>query len=105
MLKLEATLIAWTPARPWRHGWSPERGVDFIVWSPGRRRTADGSTATARIAAAEPVSFVEADEMLPTGVTVVRRFVSLVAEVARPEPAERSLTRAWSAVARKLPDS
>jgi hypothetical protein len=108
MLKLEATLIAWTAARPWRNGWSPERGVDFIVWNPDRRRTPDVATRPARIAAAEPVSFIEADEILPTGVTVVRRYVSLAAQAVKPataEPAERPLTRAWSSMARKLPGS
>lgn len=108
MLRLEATLIARMAARPWRDGWSLERAVDFIIFAPNRHRVAGATAEPAWIVAPEPVSFIEADETLPTGATVVRHYVSLAAratEAAAIEPVERPLTRAWSSVARKLPGS
>lgn len=108
MLKLEATLIATTVMRPRRNGWSPEHGVDFILFDPTPKRIAAPVTEQARIAAAEPVSFIEADDGLFEGAGAVRRYVSLAAraaEAAALEPVDRPLTRAWSSVARKLPGS
>lgn len=110
MLKLEATLIATTAARPSRSGWSPDRGVDFIVWTPLRQADDAPRAATAPGAARERASFLEADDILAPGMAVVRRYVSLAAQAAEAEAAAReraapSLTRAWSSLARKLPRS
>lgn len=108
MLKLEATLIARMPARPWRHGWSPDRGIDFIVWAPIPQAIAAAPIEAERRVAGEPVSFLDAEEILSAGTTVVRRYVSLAAE--RAEAAARDstdlpLARAWSSVARKVAGS
>jgi len=108
MLKLEATLIATTVAQPWRNGWSLDRGIDFIVWAPIRQAIAAAPAETRRAVAGEPVSFLEADDILPPGVAVVRRYVSLAAQAAEAEARDNTdtpLTRAWSSVARKVPGS
>lgn len=102
MLKLEATLIPTTAARPRRGGWSPDRGVDFIIPAvvhPPRV----AATQRARIAA-EPACFLDADD----SPLVVGRCVSLAAPGADAGARDRTdipLTRAWSSPARKLPGS
>ncbi len=110
MLKLEATLVATTAVRPSRDGWSPDRGVDFVVWTPMQQTIAATSAAPAPIVTPERASFLEADDILPPGMAVVRRYVSLAAQAAEAEAAAREnadlpLTRAWSSVARKVPRS
>ena len=107
MLKLEATLVATTVVQPWRTGWSIDRGVDFIVQAPMPRTIAAQAEAP-RIAAAEPVSFLDADDILSHGTTVLRRYVSLSAQragAATRDHAELPLARAWSSVARKVAGS
>ncbi|MFA4892819.1 hypothetical protein [Brevundimonas sp.] len=104
MLKLEATLVATTTARPWRGGWSPDRGVDFIVGAPLRESVAAAPANAERIVAGEPVSFLDADDILAPGMAVIRRYVSLAAQAADAS-ADPPLTRAWSSVARKVPGS
>ena len=110
MLKLDATLVATTAVRPSRDGWSPDRGVDFVVWAPTRQAIAAAPTRAEWTVSPEPVSFLEADDILLSGVAVVRRYVSLAAQAAEAEATAREnadlpLTRAWSSVARKLPRS
>lgn len=110
MLKLEATLIATTAARPSRGGWAPDRGVDFVVWTPVRQTIAATAAAPAPIVTPERASFLEADDILAPEMAVIRRYVSLAAHAAEAEATAREnadlpLTRAWSAVARKLPRS
>ena len=109
MLKLEATLIARMPARPWRHGWSPDRGIDFIVWAPMPPAIAAAPADAERmVVAGEPVSFLDADEILSAGTTVVRRYVSLAAQRAQAaarDSTDLPLARAWSSVARKVAGS
>lgn len=108
MLKLEATLVATTVARPWRNGWSLDRAVDFIVWRPTRQTIAAAPANVEPVVANEPVSFLDADDTLPPGVGIVRRYVSLAAqraEAAASEGLDLPLTRAWSSVARKVPGS
>lgn len=105
MLKLEATLIATTAARPWRGGWSPDRGVDFII--PAVVHPLVAATHGARIAA-EPACFLDTDDSPPAGTLVVGRYVSLAAQAADAGARDRTdvpLTRAWSSPARKLPGS
>ena len=60
MLRLRATLVAMTAARPWRTGWSVERGVDFVLAAPAL--PAPVPAETDRRAAAEPPSFIDPDE-------------------------------------------
>lgn len=109
MLKLEATLVATTVARPWRNGWSLDRGIDFIVQAPTRPTIAAAPTA-GRAVASEPASFLDPDEILPPGMAVARRYVSLAAQAAEARAAAREskdipLTQAWSSMARKVPGS
>jgi hypothetical protein len=108
MLKLEATLIARMAARMRRNGWSLDGGVDFIVWTPVRHATLIAPAATVEPARGEPVSFLDADDILPVGTAVVRRHVSRAAqaaEAAARDSKDTPLTRAWSSVPRKLPGS
>lgn len=111
MLKLKATLVATTAARPRRNGWSLDGGVDFIVWAPEQRAIIAAPAEAGRTVASEPASFLDADDVLIHGLAVVRRYVSLAAqaaeaaEAAAREPVDRPLTRAWSSVARKVPGS
>lgn len=107
MLKLEATLVATTAARPWRGGWSLHNGIDFIVWAPMRPAIAAPVRAEPRVAC-EPVSFLDVDDILAPGSAVVLRYVSLAAqaaEAAARDSAEIPLTRVWSSMARKIPGS
>ncbi|WP_332658547.1 hypothetical protein [Brevundimonas sp.] len=108
MLKLEATLVATTAVRPWRSGWSPDHGIDFIVWSPGRQAIPATPPEAGRRVASEPASFLDGDDITP-GTTVVKRYVSLAAaraaETAAREPVDLPLTRAWCSMARKVPGS
>jgi len=108
MLKLEATLIATTAARPWRSGWSPERGIDFIALGPIPGLIGVAPVEVERTVANEPVSFLDADDILPGGATGVRRHISLagrIAEASARDVADVPLARAWSSVARKVPGS
>ncbi|MGZ9099978.1 MAG: hypothetical protein ACXW3O_09765 [Brevundimonas sp.] len=96
MLRLRATLVAMTAARPWRAGWSMERGVDFVL-AVAAAPTPLTPAGPERMSPAEPPSFLEADAGAPPGATVVRTFVSLAAAAAAlPEPIARSPFRAWS---------
>ncbi|MGZ9113137.1 MAG: hypothetical protein ACXW3K_00815 [Brevundimonas sp.] len=108
MLKLETTLVAMAAARPWRCGWSLDRGVDFIAWAPIRMTIVAAPADAGQIVAGEPVCFLDADRTLPPGMAVVRRYVSLAARAAEAsagDGADLPLTRAWSSVARKVPGS
>lgn len=108
MLKLEATLIATTAVRPRRSGWSPDHGIAFIASDQGRRILIVAPAGPARIVAGEKPCFLDGDDILPPGTTVVRRYVSLAAEAAEAAPREGAdvpLTRAWSSLARKAPGS
>ena len=99
MYRLKTTLVAMTMMRPWRTGWSVDRGVDFsLAAAPQTVAVPPGETAHA-----EPASFIDEDRAVPAGTTVVRTFVSTAAE-AEP-PAERAAEtpglRAWSSLAGK----
>lgn len=108
MLKLEATLIATTAVRPRRGGWSPDHGIDFIASDPGRRTLVVILAEPGRAVAAEKSCFLDEDDILSPGTTVVRRYVSLAtraAEAAARDHPDVPLTRAWSSLARKAPGS
>lgn len=108
MLKLEATLIATTAARPRRGGWSLDRGIDFIASDPNRRILVAVPAKPARAVAAERPCFLHEDDTLSPGATAVQRYVSLAARAAEASARDATdlpLTRAWSSVARKVPGS
>jgi hypothetical protein len=94
MLRLKATLVATTLMRPWRTGWSEDRGVDFSLAAAARPATAV-PTARGDTAPAEPSSFLDDDQ------TVARSFTSPAATGAtiesRGEIAPDTTTgmRAW----------
>ncbi len=94
MFRLKATLDGTTRLRPWRTGWSVDRGVDFSLAAAARPATAP-TVACAVRSAAEPVSFIDEDWALPPQTTVVRRFESLGTTGAAIEaPAEDALDTA-----------
>lgn len=99
MFRLKAMLVATTLVRPWRTGWSEDRGVDFSVTATARPAAAR-PVARENTTAAEPPCFIDEDWATPPGVTVVRRFASLAAaEAAIEPPAEDAIgtagMRAW----------
>ena len=104
MFRLKATLVPMTVLRPWRTGWSVERGVDFSFAAAVRPSAA---TAAPRedVVAAERSCFIDEDWATPTGAAVVRQFESLANEAA-PDPAiedaaEAAGMRAWWSLASK----
>jgi len=76
MFRLKATLVATTLMRPWRTGWSADRGVDFSLVAPTPAAAAptlmrdDGP-------AGERHCFIDEDEAMLSAAAVVRRFESL----------------------------
>ena len=88
MFRLKATLVATTLMRPWRTGWSVDRGVDFSLVAPTRAEAAP-TMARDHALPGEPSSFIDEDWAVPPGASVVRRFESLnAAEAAIEPPAE-----------------
>lgn len=85
MFRLKATLVAMTPMRPWRAGWSVDRGVDFSL-APTARPADALPASRGETAAAEPACFIDEDWAVPPGAAVVRRFTSLAAGEAAVEP-------------------
>jgi hypothetical protein len=99
MIRLKATLVATTLMRPWRTGWSEDRGVDFALAATARPATAPPVPRDDR-SAAEPACFIDEDWAVPPGASVVRSFASLAAAEAAIEPpcedvAETAGMRAW----------
>ena len=102
MFRLKATLVATMAARPWRTGWSVDRGVDFSL-TAAARPAAVAPAARGDVAPAERACFIDEDWAVPPGVAVVRNFVSLAAAEAVIEdaPPEAAGLRAWWSVASK----
>ena len=105
MFRLKATLIATTLMRPWRTGWSTDRGVDFSI-APTARPTLATPTARTDRGPAEPACFIDEDWAVPHGTAVVRTFVSSAAADAEPERGSEETTeapglRAWWSLASK----
>ena len=99
MFRLKATLVATTQMRPWRTGWSMDRGVDFSLVPAARPATTLSVTRGDRLAA-EPACFIDEHWTVPTGAAVVRSFASLAAVVAAIEPPAEDVSdtvglRAW----------
>jgi hypothetical protein len=84
MFRLKATLVATTLMRPWRTGWSEDRGVDFSLAAAARPATTLPS-ARGNTAAAEPACFLDKGRTVPPGTTGVR---SLATEAAIEPPSE-----------------
>lgn len=104
MFRLKATLVATTVLRPWRTGWSVDRGVDFSLAAAAPPTIAVPAPRDDTVAA-ERACFIDEDGTLPSGVTGARCFAALAAE-AIPEPGsedvpESSGVRAWWSLASK----
>lgn len=99
MYRLKTTLVAMTMVRPWRTGWSVDRGVDFSLATAPRCVSVPASE-TVR---GEPACFIDEDRALPADTTVVRRFTSTAAEAGTPAAAaaETPGLRAWSSLSAK----
>lgn len=60
MFRLKTTLVTTTPLRPWRTGWSVERGVDFSL-AAATRPTIAPPSPRADAVAAERTCFIDED--------------------------------------------
>ena len=85
MFRLKATLVATTLLRPWRTGWSEDRGVDFSFVAAARPAMAPTTTRDDALAP-ERTCFIDEDWAMPPGGAVVRSFESLKAAEAAIEP-------------------
>ena len=99
MFRLKATLVATTLLRPWRTGWSEDRGVDFSLAATARPATPPAVARDDR-PAAEPACFIDEDRAVPAGGAAVRSFTSLAAAGAAIEPPAEDASdttgmRAW----------
>ncbi len=75
MFRLKATLVATTLLRPWRTGWSEDRGVDFSLVAAVRPAMTAAATRDDAVGP-ERACFIDEDQAVPSGTTVVRRFES-----------------------------
>ena len=105
MFRLRATLVATTLMRPWRTGWSVDRGVDFSL-AETIRPSSPPATARGAVAAAEPVCFIDEDQPAPPDAAMARRFNRLAADAGGIEPPsedgpEAAGLRAWWSLASK----
>ncbi|MDQ3124268.1 MAG: hypothetical protein M3Q74_01500 [Pseudomonadota bacterium] len=88
MFRLKATLVATTLMRPWRTGWSEDRGVDFSLAAASQPATAMPTTR-GDASPAEPACFIDEDWVVPPCGAVARSVVSLAAaEAASESPCE-----------------
>ncbi len=109
MFRLNATLVAMTVMRPWRTGWSVDRGVDFSLAEPFRPATAPPA-ASADAAPTERTCFIEEDWSPPADAAVVRTFVSAVTAEAgsgslSEELSEAPPLRGWWSLSGKPPQT
>jgi len=105
MFRLKATLVATTRMRPWRTGWSEDRGVDFSLVAAIRAAPVP-KTMRGDAPAPERTCFIDEAWAVPPGAAVMRRFDSLAAAEATIDPstgdaAERAGLRAWWSVSGK----
>ena len=97
MFRLKATLVATTLMRPWRTGWSEDRGVDFSLAAAAQPATAL-PVARGETPAAEPACFIDEDWVAPPCAAVVRSVVSAAEAAIEPpceDVAETGGMRAW----------
>lgn len=106
MIMLKATLVAMTLIRPWRTGWSADRGVDFSLRPV--KTSASLPTAVGGVPVpAEPVSFIDEEE---TGSLISTagqaRIAPAMVDVRRETPSrETPGLRAWWSVSGKPSDT
>lgn len=101
MFSLRATLVARTAARPWRTGWSVERGVDFSLAAAPDPAAPIPATAVDS-APGERACFIDEDWTVPPGAEVGRTVVGLAAAATMAEyPPEAACMRGWWSLARK----
>lgn len=106
MFRLRATLVATTLVRPWRTGWSVDRGVDFSL-AEAIRPSSAAAKARGAVAAAEPVCFIDEDQAAPP-LAMARGFDRPAAGAGGIRPAsgdgpEAVGLRAWWSLASKPP--
>lgn len=99
MFRLRATLVAMTLVRPWRTGWSTDRGVDFSL-APTATPVIAQPAARADAATAERACFIDEDQVAPAEAAGTRPFVSPDAAAPGPGPVseetpEPTGLRAW----------
>ena len=70
MFRLKATLVATTLMRPWRTGWSTDRGVDFSFVAAARHAMVPTTTRDDALAP-ERTCFIDEDQVVPPGGAVV----------------------------------
>ena len=101
MFRLKATLVATTLLRPWRTGWSEDRGVDFSLVAAARPAMTP-TTSRDDALAPERTCFIDEDWATPAGAAVVRRFESLgateaaIESLAEDAPDTAGLRAWWS---------
>lgn len=101
MFSLRATLVARTAARPWRTGWSVERGVDFSL-AAAAAPAALIPPATTGPAPGERACFIDEAGPVPPGAEAGRTVVGLAAAATMAQdPPEPVRVRAWWSLARK----
>ena len=106
MIMLKATLVAMTLIRPWRTGWSADRGVDFSlcpVTTSAPLPTAVGGDPVP----AEPVSFIDEDETASLIVSGEQARLAPAMVEVRPETPSRETPglRAWWSLSGKPTDT
>jgi hypothetical protein len=73
MFRLNATLVATTRTRPWRTGWSVDRGVQVSLTTMTTVLTRPCAVHGDRVAA-EPACFIDEDQAAPPATATERRF-------------------------------
>lgn len=96
MFRLKTTLVARAVVRPWRTGWSADRGVDFSLAAPGKPAAAF-SDVQDNTAPSEPACFIDEDRAVSPA--AVQAAVGPPPEDAPGSPG----LRAWSSLAGKPP--
>jgi hypothetical protein len=91
MFRLKATLVDISLARPWRTGWSADRGVDFSLAATARPEAP--APAASDAAPAEPVCFIDEHRAAPD--------LAGPDAVAEPRSVDTPGLRAWWSAAGK----
>lgn len=91
MFRLNATLLATTRTRPWRTGWSVDRGVHVSLTAMTPVLTRPCAGRSDRVAT-EPACFIDEDQTAPPAAASERRF----ADRAGADPgSDTAGLRAW----------
>jgi hypothetical protein len=92
MFSLKATLVAMTLMKPWRTGWSADRGVDFSLHAVTKAEPVPPPVGGDPVPA-EPVSFIDEDQ----------NALLAAADPARTGPAMVDVRR--EALSREIPET